>query len=80
MEDVESMDIDKRTVKQLEELLAAKESVITALTSELESVKDAASNQSTLSCPTSTEYKQLQEEYVNRVKKFFDLIYSKLID
>lgn len=72
----------KKKVKQLEELLAAKDTAIAALTAELDSVRDATSNHSTLSCPTSTEYKQYQEEYQNRVmilKKRFIVCHLEIL-
>lgn len=67
LEELENSDDATKTIKQLEELLTAKEALIGALTGELESAKDVASNNSTLSCPTSTEYKQYQEECQNKV-------------
>lgn len=57
--------------------MAAKDSAIAALQAELESVKEIASNQSTMSCPTSTEYKQCQEELQNRVKEAIFKEYSE---
>lgn len=67
LNDFQRSDDVAREMKQFEELLTAKDAALCAITGELESVKDAASNHSTLSYPTSTEYKQYQEEYQNRV-------------
>lgn len=56
-----------RRLGDMEELLSAKDTAIAALNAELESVREQ-SNPSTMSLNTSTtEYKQLQEEYHNRV-------------
>lgn len=55
-------------VKDVEEILSAKDTTIAILAAELDSLKEAASNHSTLSFNTSTtEYKQFQEEYQNKV-------------
>lgn len=60
-----------KKMKDMEELLAAKDTAITALTAELESIRDFTSNPSTLSFGTSTtEYKQYQDEYHNKVSGF----------
>lgn len=60
-----------RKLKDMEELLAAKDTAIAALTAELDSIRDLASNPSTLSFGTSTtEYKQYQDEYHNKVRDF----------
>lgn len=73
----QSVDIPQelsKKVKDLEELLAAKDTAITALTAELDSIRDFTSNPSTLSFGTSTtEYKQYQDEYHNRVSIFLVL-------
>lgn len=54
--------------KEMEELLIAKDTAIAALNAELESVRDIASNPSTMSLGTNTtEYKQYHEEYHGRV-------------
>lgn len=65
----ENNDRVKKKVKDLEELLLAKDTAMAALTAELDSIRDIASNPSTLSggTTTTTEYKQYQEDYHNRV-------------
>lgn len=58
---------------QLEELLVTKDAAIAVLTAELESLRELTSNDpSILSCNTSsTEYKQLQEEFQEKVYSNF---------
>lgn len=70
----QSPELSKK-IKDMEELLAAKDTAITALTAELESIRDFTSNPSTLSFGTSTtEYRQYQDEYHNRVSKINSLV------
>lgn len=58
-------------IRDMEDILTAKDSAIAALNAELELVRDVGSNQSTMSLGTSTtEYKQLHEEYQGKVSSF----------
>ncbi|XP_045478324.1 A-kinase anchor protein 9-like isoform X2 [Harmonia axyridis] len=60
------LDNASKQIEDLEELLDIKEQTIIALTGELDSFRDAVSNHSTISIGTSTEYKQLQDDYQNK--------------
>ncbi|KAJ8933982.1 hypothetical protein NQ314_013662 [Rhamnusium bicolor] len=61
-------DIDKR-IKDFEELIAIKDTTIAALTSELDSFREL-SNTNSGSMVSTTEYKQLQEEYHNKLMEY----------
>lgn len=69
----ERLDNACKQVQDLEELLDIKDQTIIALTEELDSLREALSNPSTMSIGTSTDYKQLHEDYQNKVS-FFVLI------
>ncbi|XP_044760677.1 pericentrin-like isoform X2 [Coccinella septempunctata] len=66
-----------KQVQDLEELLDVKEQTIIALTSELESLREAVSNPSTMSLGTSTEYKQLHEDCQNKFVEYNFAIQQK---
>lgn len=58
-------------MRNYEELITTKDLTITALNAELDSLREIASNPSTMSLnTTTTEYKQFQEEYRLKVFKF----------
>lgn len=59
-------EIEKR-VRDFEELLAVKDTTIAALTSELDSIREG-SHTNTGSTLSTTEYKQLQEEFHHKVR------------
>lgn len=63
----ERLDNACKQVQDLEELLDIKDQTIIALTEELDSLREALSNPSTMSIGTSTDYKQLHEDYQNKV-------------
>lgn len=68
-------DIDSLKIKEVEAVLAQKDSTIAALAAELDSLRELASNTSTLSLnTTTTEYKQFQEEYQNKLVEFQNAI------
>ncbi|XP_065163040.1 A-kinase anchor protein 9 isoform X3 [Atheta coriaria] len=62
---------DDAKVRSLEDALSVKDSIIQALNVEVESLKDLASNQSTLSMNTTlTEYKMFQDECATKFVNF----------
>ncbi|XP_076270535.1 uncharacterized protein LOC143202700 isoform X3 [Rhynchophorus ferrugineus] len=61
-----TVDVEKR-MKQLEEIVAVKESTINALTQELDSFREMSNPTYTSSVISATEYKQLQEEYHSKL-------------
>lgn len=66
--------------KQYEELLSTKDLTITALNAELDSLREMASNTSTMSLnTTTTEYKQFQEEYrIKVLQKLCNFFYINI--
>lgn len=61
-------EISGNKIKDYEDLLSTKDITIAALNAELDSLREIASNPSTLSLnTTTTEYKQYQDEYKSRV-------------
>lgn len=45
----------------------AKDTAMAAIVAELETVKESVGSNSSVSCPTSTEYRLCQEEYQSKV-------------
>ncbi|KAK9883168.1 hypothetical protein WA026_001367 [Henosepilachna vigintioctopunctata] len=66
-----------KQVKDLEEMIEDKNQAIIALSTELDSLREMVSNPSTMSIGSPTEYKQLHEEYHNKVVEYHGAIEQK---